>query len=114
MQATVLQSFIIHALSLFKNIYLFLAMLGLRCFLLAFSSCGVQRCSRVTGHFSLQGLRLLRSTGPRVTGSSSRGARALLPHSMWDLPGPRAKLVSPALQAGFLTTGPQGKPLSLA
>ena len=31
-------------------------------------------------------------------------------HSMWDLPGPGIELVSPALQGGFLTTGPPGKP----
>ena len=28
---------------------------------------------------------------------------------MWDFPGPGIKLVSPALQGGFLTTGPPGK-----
>ena len=30
--------------------------------------------------------------------------------AMWALPGPRIKLVSPALQGRFLTTGPPGKP----
>ena len=29
---------------------------------------------------------------------------------MWDLPGPRIKLVSPALAGGFLTAGPPRKP----
>ena len=41
---------------------------------------------------------------------SSCGAQAWLPRSIWDLPGPGIKLVLPALQAGFLTTGPPGNP----
>ena len=43
-------------------------------------------------------------------GLSSCGARALLLHSMWDLPGPGLKPMSPALADGFLTTVPPGKP----
>ena len=39
---------------------------------------------------------------------SSRGARALLLHGMWDLPGPGIEPVSPALAGGFLTTAPAG------
>ena len=41
---------------------------------------------------------------------SSCGTRAYLPRGMWDLPGPGTELASPALQGGFLTTGPPGKP----
>ena len=41
---------------------------------------------------------------------SSCGTWTLLPHSMWDLPGPWINLVSPTLQGGLLTTGPPGKP----
>ena len=41
---------------------------------------------------------------------SSCGARASLLCSMWDLPGPGLKPVSPALAGGFLTTAPPGKP----
>ena len=41
---------------------------------------------------------------------SSCGARALLLHGVWDLPGPGLKPVSPALAAGFLTTAPPRKP----
>ena len=33
---------------------------------------------------------------------------------MWDLPGPGLELASPALQSGFLTTGPPGKSLLLS
>ena len=45
-----------------------------------------------------------------VCGLSSCGTWAELPHDMGDLPGPRIEPLSPALQGGFLTTGPPGKP----
>ena len=73
---------------------------------------------------SLRWLLLLRSTGSRRTGFSSRGsralerrlsscgARALLLRGMWDLPGPGLEPVSPALADGFLTTALPGKPSS--
>ena len=32
---------------------------------------------------------------------------------MWDPPGPGIEPVAPALQEGFLTTGPPGKPTNL-
>ena len=63
----------------------------------------------------------MRSTGSRAPGLgscgsqalelrlSSCGTRALLPRSMWDLPGPGLEPVSPALAGGFLTTAPLGK-----
>ena len=41
---------------------------------------------------------------------SSCGARAQLLHGMWDLPGLGLKPVSPALEGGFLTAVPPGKP----
>ena len=41
---------------------------------------------------------------------SSCGTQVQLPHGMWDLPRPEIEPVSPALQGGFLTTGPPGKP----
>ena len=82
--------------------------------------------------FSLRWLLLLWSTGSRRTGSvvvarglsscgsralerrlSSCGARAQLLCSMWDLPGPGLKPVSPALAGRFLTTELPGKPLGL-
>ena len=40
-------------------------------------------------------------------GPSARGTRAS--HSMWDLPRPGIKPVSPVLEDRFLTTGPAGK-----
>ena len=39
-------------------------------------------------------------------------SRAQLPCSMWNPPRPGIQLASPALQGGFLTTGPPGKPPS--
>ena len=71
--------------------------------------------------FSLRWLLLLRSMGSRQAGFSSCGSRALEPRlsscgaraqllrSMWDLPGPGLKPVSPAMAGGFLTTAPPGK-----
>ena len=56
-----------------------------------FSSCGSQALER---------------------GLSSCGSRAQLLRSMWDLPGPGLKPVSPALAGRFLTTAPPGKHLS--
>ena len=41
---------------------------------------------------------------------SSCGTWAYLLRSMWDLPGPGLKPVSPALASRFLTTVPSGKP----
>ena len=44
---------------------------------------------------------------------SNCGSRAQLLRSMWDLPRPGLKPVSPALIGRFSTTAPPGKPLSL-
>ena len=43
-------------------------------------------------------------------GFSSCATQVLLTRNMWDLPRPGIELVSRALQGGFLTTGPPGKP----
>ena len=76
-----------------------------------FTGCGEQGlwCSG----FSLQWLLLSWSTGCQCTDS------VVMAHgpshckawgrSMWDLPGPGIKFMSPALAGGFLTTGPPGK-----
>ena len=45
------------------------------------------------------------------TGFSGCGARAQLLHSIWDLPRPGIEPMSPALEGGFFTTEPPGKPL---
>ena len=92
-------------------IYLFLAVLGLRFCVRAFSSCGergplfiaVRRpltiaASLVTQH-RLQTRRL-----------SSCGSWPQLLRGMWDLPRPGLEPVSPALAGRFSTTAPPGKP----
>ena len=92
--------------------YLFLAVLGLRFYARAFSSCGergplliaVRRpltvaASPIAEH-RLQTRRL-----------SSCGSRAQSLRGMWDLPRPRLEPVSPALAGRFSTTAPPGKPL---
>ena len=93
--------------------YLFiLAVLGLHCFTLSFSSCSKWRLLQSTqashfGGFSCGGVQTL-----GCVGFSSYGTQVKLPCGMWDLPGPRIELVSLALQSRFLTTGPPGEPNS--
>ena len=58
-------------------------------------------------------LLLLWSTDSRAHWLSSCGTRALLLHSMWDLPGSGIEPTSPALAGGFFTTEPPGEPRSI-
>ena len=103
-------------LLLFLN--LFLAALGLRCFVRAFSSCGewgllfVVMCGALGARASVIVARGLSSCGLQALERrlSSCGAQALLLRGMWDLPRPELGPVSPALAGGFLTTAPPGKP----
>ena len=62
---------------------------------------------------SLRWLLFLHSMDSRVHELSSCGTWAYLPRGMWDIPGPGIKLVSPAPQGGFLTTGSPGRPPSI-
>ena len=88
-----------------------MAALGLHCCTWTFSCCDEPgaplhsgaRASHCSG-FSCCRARALES------GLSSDGTRASLLHSMWALPGPGIKPVSPALAWGFLTTRLPGKP----
>ena len=88
-----------------------MAVLGLRFYARAFSSCGKRgplfiamrgpltvAASPVAEH-RLQTHRL-----------SSCGSRAQLLCGMWDLPRPGLEPMSPALAGGFSTTAPPGKP----
>ena len=91
-------------------IYLFSAVLGLCCCSRAFSNCDVQasHCSDFSGCAAqAQGVRASAVMAHRLSSCSSR---AYLPCGVWDLLRSGMKLVSPALQDGFLTTGPPGKP----
>ena len=69
----------------------------------AFSSCG----SLLRSEGLAVGIRRLWSTGSVVVAHGlSRSA------TMWDPPQPVIEPGSPALEGGFLTTGPPGKPLT--
>ena len=109
-------------LRFFFLIYLFLALLGPRCCVQAFSSC----CKRGPlflwcAGFSLWWPLPLRSTGSRRSGFSSGsralerrlsscGTRAQLLRGMWDPPRPGLEPMSPTLAGGLPTTVPPGKP----
>ena len=105
-------------------LFILLAVLGLRCCTWAFLqlqragatlccgewvSCGAQALGVPASVAVAHGLS---SCGSQALERrlSSCGAQAQLLHSMWDLPGPGLKPVSPALAGGFLTTVPPGKP----
>ena len=85
--------------------------MGLRCCVRAFSCCGERgatlHCSAQASHYGGFSCCRARTVEHRL---SSCGARALLLHGMWDLPGPGLEPVSPALAGGFLATAPPGKP----
>ena len=117
-------------INLFILFILFWAVLGLRCYTRAFSSCREQgllfiaaRASHCSGFFccgawalgaqaSVVVARGLRSCGSGALECrlSSCGTRAYLLRSMWDLPGPGLEPMSPALAGVFLTTAPPGEP----
>ena len=88
---------------LFIHLILFLAGLGLRCCVHAFSSWSTQ-----ASHCS--GFSYCRAWALRHVHFTIYGAWAQLPRSMWDLPGPGFEPVSPSLAGRFLTTGPPGTP----
>ena len=121
-------------ISFFFLIFLFLAVLSLRCCMRAFFSYGergllfvavrgllIVAASLVAEHgLQARGLQQLWHAGSVIVarglsncGSqaperrlSSCSARAQLLHGMWDLPGPGIEPVSPSLAGGFLTTVP--------
>ena len=122
---------VIHFTVLLKNnfVYLLWAMLGLRCYVVFFSSgskqrllssyaqashCGGFSCFRAwvlgcTGFHSCS--HGFRSCGPWDLKHkfSSCGKWASLLQSMWDIPRPATKPVSLALAGRFFTTEPPGK-----
>ena len=92
-------------------IYLFMAVLGPRFCVRAFSSCGKR------------GLLFIAARGPLTTAASlvadhrlqthrlsNCGSWAQLLCGMWDLPRPGLEPVSPALAGRLSTTAPPGKP----
>ena len=118
---------------LFILSYLFLAALGLRCYVWAFFQLwragAALHCGMCASHCSGFSCCRARALGMRASvvvahGLSSCGARALecrlsscgawaqLLCGIWDLPGPGFKSVSPVLAGRLLTTAPQGQPLN--
>ena len=88
-------------------IYVFLAALGLCCYLWVFSS-----CSTWASHCG--GFSCCRAWAPGCEGLSSDGSWAQLLCSTWDLSGPGIELMSHVLAGGFLTTRLPGKSCSFA
>ena len=110
--------------TLFKKTFiclfiLFLTMVGLRCCMRACSGCSQQGLlsklvlGLLTAVAALVGTQ---AVGLWASEAAASGLQALgwglssrLLHGMWDLPKPGVKLVSLALQGGFLASGPPGK-----
>ena len=116
-------------LFIYLFVYLFMAVLGLRCCRWAFSSCGER------GLLFVAVCRLLIAVAPRCRARAlgtrasvvaahglsscgswalelrlrSCGAQASLLRGMWDLPRPGLEPMPPALGDIFLTTAPPGK-----
>ena len=110
-----------HCTDFFKISLFILAALGLCSCVQAFSSCSVQVLIAVASLVESTGFRHadFSSCSMWVSscnlwalehGLSSCGTQANFPRGMWDLRGPRIEPESLALQFGFLTTGPQGRP----
>ena len=95
----------------FFNLYLFLAVLGLRFCVRAFSSCGRRGplFIAVRGPLTIAA-SLVAEHRLQTHRLSSCGSRAQLLCGMWDLPRPGLEPVSPALAGRFSTTAPPGKP----
>ena len=94
-----------------KFIYLFLAVLGLRFCVRAFSSCGKRGPLFIAVRGSLTiAASLVAEHRLQTRRLSSCGSRAQLLHGLWDLPRPGLEPVSPALAGRFSTTAPPGKP----
>ena len=98
--------FLIHSF-----IHLSLAVLGLRFYARAFSSCGEGGPLFIAVRGPLTVAASLVAEHRLQTGRlSSCGSRAKLLRGMWDLPRPGLEPVSPALAGRFPTTAPPGKP----
>ena len=94
-----------------KFIYLFLAALGLRFCVRAFSSCGKWGPLFITVHGPLTiAASLVAEHRLQTHRLSSCGSWAQLLRGMWDFPRPGLEPVSPALAGRFSTTAPPGKP----
>ena len=95
----------------FLIIYLFMAVLGLRFCVRAFSSCGKRGplFIAVRGPLTIAA-SLVAEHRLQTRRLSNCGSRAQLLSGMWDLPRPGLEPVSPALAGRLSTTAPPGKP----
>ena len=92
-------------------IYLFMAVLGLRFCVRAFSSCGKWGPLFIAVRGSLTiAASLVAEHRLQTRRLSNCGSWAQWLRGMWDLPRPGLEPVSPALAGRFLTTAPPGKP----
>ena len=89
-----------------------MAVLGLRFYAGAFSSCGKRGplFIAVRGPLTIAA-SLVAEHRLQMRRLSSCGSRAQLLRGMWDLPRPGLEPVSPALAGRFSTTAPPGKPI---
>ena len=105
------------------NIYLLFIIFIFIYFILFLAVLGLCFCARAFSSCSERGPLFIAVRGPLTVAASlvaehklqthrlsSCGSGAQLLRSMWDLPGPGLKPVSPALAGRFSTTAPPGKP----
>ena len=96
----------------FFNLFLFMAVLGLRFCARAFSICGKWGPLFIAARGPLTvAASLVAEHGLQTRRLSSRGSRAQLLRGMRDPPRSGLEPVSPALAGRLSTTAPQGKPL---
>ena len=92
-------------------VFIFLAVLGLHCCVLASPSCAkwglLSSCGAQASHRS--GFSSCRAQS-RCPAFNSCGTCVQLPRSMWDPPRPGITSMSPALGGGFLSTKPPREP----
>ena len=94
-----------------RDIYLFMAVLGLRFCVRAFSSCGKWGPLFIVVHGAPTIAASLAAEHRLQTRRlSSCGSRAQPLRGMWDPPRPGLEPVSPALAGRLSTTAPPGKP----
>ena len=95
-------------------IYLFLAVLGLRFCVRAFSSCGKRGplFIAVRGPLTIVA-SLVAEHRLQTRRLSNCGSRAQLLRGVWDPPRPGLEPVSPELAGRLSTTAPPGKPLGI-
>ena len=104
-------SLVIFLQFIYLFIYLFMAVLGLRFCVRAFSSCGKRGPLFIAVHGPLTiAASLVAEHRLQTCRLSNCGSQAQLLCGMWDLPRPGLEPVCPALTGRFSTTAPPGKP----